>query len=206
MIYVVGPPGIAGAPVQIDSGTSSPCTELGLSSDQVRITPVFRHKDIVVEGWGESTPETQFMGAEFMIRFTLINFDRAVLNTCLMASMAGGGGSFGTLPQAGTLMGGGNGSALRASGNYLLGLGLGSPIGQQPWRFYACYLANQPVEYPLGAEKTAAACTWRAIAYPNATGKIAGDPAGEAAALDTPVSSYGVKLWDNISPLTAGSW
>lgn len=141
-------------------------SELGLTTDQIRITPVFRHSDITVNAWGEAPPEVQFKLAEVRISMTLVYYDNAVLQTCLQESMAGAP-DFGALPMAGALMGnnlprfapGG------ANGNHYIGLNLTSPVAGLPWRFLTAYLTNPPVDIPIGTDRTAIVCNWRAIPY-----------------------------------------
>jgi len=59
----------------------------------------------------------------------------------------------------------GNGRPLLTSGNHYLSLNLSAVKPATPWRFPACYLADRPIEYPLGTEKSVAVLNWRAIPY-----------------------------------------
>ena len=60
-------------------------------------------------------------------------------------------------------MGGGN--PLYSAGNSYIALGILSPVGNIPWRFYASYLTGNPITYPLGTEKSLVQMNWRAIPY-----------------------------------------
>lgn len=141
-------------------------SQLGLCSDSIRITLDFRHLDVPVDAYGQSTAETQFMGAEARIAMTLVHYDKAILNACLMESLAGAP-TYGTIGRAGQLMG--NGLALFAAGgvngNHYISLNITSPVDGVPWQFYTSYLTAPPIEYPLGTERSLVFLNWRAIAY-----------------------------------------
>ena len=158
--------------------------ELGTAQEQVQIIPRFIHQDINVDDFGpDIPPEVMAMLMEVSIRMTLVNFDRAILETCMAESV--GGGTFGTLPGAGILMGGYVDRF--AEGNHYIGVNLTSPSLDQPWRFKHCFLTGQPVEWPVGADHSAVRLTWRCIPYTNPT-NTAGDP--------TELVSAGVALFD----------
>jgi len=147
---------------------------LGLAEGPISVTPKFNHLDIKVDAYGYVPPNIQIMLGECIVSFSLVHFDRTVLESCLGAAM---GGTDGVMPRAGTLMGmdlNGNG------GNFFTSLNLSSPVGQRPWRFPYSYMADNPVEYPLGAERSVVMCRFRAIPY-------AADPATAA----------GQILWDH---------
>lgn len=159
--------------------------ELGLSSDQITIRPQFRHRPINVEAWGDVEPETQFMLAHVDISFTLIHFDRDILDVCVMESM-GGAPAIGTTARAGARLGNnkarfGAGGVL---GNHYIGLNFTSPVGNKPWRFYYAFLTNQPMIFPLGAEKSAVMTNWRAIPYTQ-------DPYNGG------LGAFGARIWDH---------
>ena len=101
------------------------------------------------------------MLADVHIRMSLVHFDKDVLSACISESMAGG--DEGDLAGAGTPMGGGAG--LGADGNHYISVNLLSPVLDNPWRFLACYLSEQPVQYPLGTERSLVALNWRCIPY-----------------------------------------
>jgi hypothetical protein len=71
-----------------------------------------------------------------------------------------------------------------AVGNNYIGLNLQSAIGQQPWRFLYAYLANNPLQWPIGAERSVVPLTWYAVPY-------SVDPWNNGQ------GSYGVAVWDH---------
>lgn len=140
-------------------------SQLGLSDNAISWAPVFRHMDIAVDAWGGDNgppPEVQCFLEEVNIRMTLVHFDRTVLEECMRLSVAGGAVE-GTLPRAGTRMGGG--AARFAAGNNFIGLNLTSPVNNRPMRFYFAYLTGQPVEWPIGTRRTVVSMNWRCIPY-----------------------------------------
>lgn len=157
-------------------------SELGLSEQPIRVSPEFRHGEITLSAWGNQIPvEVQFMLAAVNITLTLINFDRSVLDYCVQESM-GGAAAIGTMPRAGSRLG--NGAARFAATNHFIGLNIASPVGGKPWRFYATYLPGNPIEFPLGNERSTVTMTWRAIPY-------AADPWNGGA------GASGIPLWDH---------
>lgn len=135
--------------------------ELGLAEGPIQVNPRFHHLDMRVDAMGgQAPPETQFMLMESSISMSMINFDYAVLNSCIQSSM-GGAPAVGTMPRAGSLMG--NSVALGAAGNNLITVGITSPVAPAPWKFMACYLTDFP--WPLGTEKSVVHLTWRAIPF-----------------------------------------
>lgn len=168
-----------------DSGIGS-LTELGLANAPIVITPIFHHKPINVNAWGDAPAEMQFMLAEVRISITLIHFDSGVLDTCITESMAGAP-SIGSLPRAGARMGNNTArfAAGGAGGNHYIGLNIASPVGIKPYRFYYAFLAERPLEFPLGAERSAVQTFWRAIPYTQ-------DPWGGG------TGARGAIIWDNV--------
>jgi hypothetical protein len=166
--------------------------ELGLAVDAIRVTPVFKHEDIKVDAWGQAPPEVQWMLAEVRISMTLIHFDRDILDTCLQESMAGAT-AIGTLRRAGARMG--NNLPLFAAGgvngNHYISLNLASPVGNKPWRFVSTYMPDQPIDFPLGTEKSAVVCSWRAIPYTQ-------DPWGGVTAGVAGQGAEGALLWTHV--------
>lgn len=148
------------------SSSISTLTELGLSMDQVQIKPNFRHKPIKVDNWWECEPEVQVQMQNVMISMTLVHFDPAVLDVVIQESM-GGVAAPGVMPRAGTRLG--NGLARFAVGggkaNHFIGLNLTSPVASKPWRFYHCYLADSPYNYPIGVERSPVTLNFKAIPY-----------------------------------------
>ena len=164
--------------------TIASISQLGLSDGSIRVSPEFRHKDLMVDAWGAEMPaDVQFKLAAVRITMTLIHFDRTVMDQCIIEGMAGaGGGAVGALARAGLRMGGGN--ARFAANNHYIGLNIASPISSKPWRFYYAYLAGTPMEFPLGVESSIVTLNWRAVPYTT-------DPWGGG------TGSAGVVLWDH---------
>lgn len=145
--------------------TIATLTQLGLSDNSISWAPVFKHMDIAVDTHGGDNgppPEVQCFLQEINIRMTLVHYDRAVLEECMRLSN-GGGTAEGTMPRAGTRMGGG--AARFAAGNNFIGLNITGPVSNRPMRFYFAYLTGQPVEYPIGTRRTVASMMWRCIPY-----------------------------------------
>src|SRR5436309_431633 len=117
--------------------TISSLTQLGLADSEIRVTPVFKHRDITVNAWGEAPPEIQWMLGWATIRMTLIHVDTAVLQAVVAESMCapsgGGPTAFGQMGRAGSRMGGGG--ARFAPGYRFVGLNISAPISGLPWRF-----------------------------------------------------------------------
>jgi len=163
----------------------SSLTQLGLTDRNgvVRITPNFRGKDLDVDPWGDAPADIQFMLADATITMTLVHIDRTVLDICLSESMAGAGaipgganGTVGTFPRAGSRMGNNtprfspNGTLNPSTGqvttgNHYIGLNLSGPVSNKPWRFFFAYLAERPLETPIGVERSTFQLTWRAVPY-----------------------------------------
>lgn len=168
-------------------------TELGLSVDDVRITPRFVHADMKVDDFGPDIPaDVMWNLADVTIRFTLIHYDEDALDVCLRESMGGGNilANAGTFSTAGRPLG--RGLPLLSSGNCFISLNLLSPILDKPWNFPASYLTGPPVEIPLGVNATKAVCTWRAIPYKPLVGS------GQTIVLSgrtQEIASSGVPLW-----------
>jgi hypothetical protein len=158
-------------------------TQLGLSDTPIQLRVHMEHEDIVVNAVGRSVSETQYMGGWADISMTLVHFDRNVLSACLIESYGMNSGVGGTPPGTaqlaleGTLGGAGfrlgnnlprfgaTGNATPSQQNHYIGLNFTSPIGAIPWRFLFTYLTQQPIEYPLGVEKSIIQLNWRAICY-----------------------------------------
>jgi hypothetical protein len=154
-VQVIGAAGSAIATLQ----------ELGLTEDQIRITPRWRHRDMNVDDFGtEIPPDVMWMLADCLIRMTLVYVDRAILNAVLKESMCGGA-ALGSLKAAGTPMGGGE--ALKSTENHYIELRLtpAAPVIGRQWTFPATYLAEQPYEEPLGVERSLVKLTFRAIPF-----------------------------------------
>ena len=168
-----------------DSSIAS-LTQLGLADRPVSISFTHKHMDIDVDTHGGDQgepPEQQYLLSEVTVSMNLVHVDRAVLEECERLSM-GNPTIVGTLPRAGTRMGGG--VARFAVGNNYIGLNLTSPVLSRPFRFYFAYLANSPSELPLGVRRSVIACTWRVVPY-------IVDPWNDG------VGAEGSILWDNVS-------
>lgn len=187
------------------SGRINPVTELGLSSDQITITPDFRHRDVMTDDFPEAPPECLWMLGTVDISMMLVHFDRDVLDLCVGEAMAGGGspGVFltpaGTFAPAGMPMGGG--LPLYASGNYFIGLNL-TNVGflTSPWNFPACYLTGPPVVFPIGVKVSQVQLKWRSVPYASIFNSgnqyvASGDPLRLADGYGELVSS-GQTLWN----------
>ena len=138
--------------------------QLGLTDRDgiVQITPQYIHEDIPVDAWGDAPPEIQFFLGTMNVSMTLVHFDQAILEECLRLSQAGPT-TAGTLPRAGTRMGGG--ASRFAAGNNYIGLNLTAPANAQPWRFFFSYLTGPPVVWPLGTRRSHVRLNWRVIPY-----------------------------------------
>lgn len=151
-------------------------TELGLATDQIRCTPNFRHRELVVNAWGEAPPDVQWMLSSVDITMNLIHVDRSVIDTCLLLSMGGDPvlGTVGRMGRAGQRLGNnlprfspataspGTGYA---AGNNLIGVNITQPVGGHPWCFLMCYLKEMPVEFTLGVEAEVFPLSWRCIPF-----------------------------------------
>lgn len=144
--------------------------ELGLTSDAIRVSPTFYHRDINTDSFGPNVPaEVMWNLAECTIHMNLVHYDSNVLAGCIQEAGAGGAGvvspagEMGQMRPASALMG--NGLPLLASGNHFIKLSIDCPIDDIPWIFPATYLARQPFIYPLGTGVSIVQLSWRAIPY-----------------------------------------
>lgn len=162
-----------------DSGPAIPANmkfvELGLTSDQVNISILMNHQDVLVDDFGPKVPaEVLVQQAEARIKFTLIHYDPVILQACLSESL---GGSYDNLvnpnrevnmprPErlfsAGMPLGGGQ-PVLYPRCHYIQLL-LTSPVLGAPWLFPSTYVMEE-VKIPTGTSTTIASMTWRSIPY-----------------------------------------
>lgn len=146
--------------------TIAALSNLGLTSEQIRIGVEYKHLPIQVNAYGQVPPESQGMGMLARVNMQLVHFDESVLNACIQEGLAGAP-SIGTLGHAGALMG--NGLARfgpgGAAGNHFIGLNILSALGQSPWRFYFAQLAGNPMSWPLGTERSLVDLQWTAFPY-----------------------------------------
>ena len=138
--------------------------ELGLSLDPIVITPKYHHHDVKVDDYGTEVPaEVMSNLSEVFISMRLVHYDHQVMLACLGESIGGYNGVDGTLPPAGTIMGGGQ-VVPYSSGSHYMSLNIYSlDVGNRNWNFPSSYLAQQPVELPVGTRNSEAVLTWRAI-------------------------------------------
>ncbi len=158
-------------------------TQLGLSDGDIKVSLQSSFDDVQVDAWGGKMPmEVQYKLTAANLTMTLVHFDRDVVNACIRESM-GGTGAIGQVGRAGTRLGGG--AARFAVNNHFIGLNILSPVGNIPWRFYYAYLADSPLEFPLGTTRSVIQMQWRVIPYTQ-------DPwGGGTGSLNSP-------LWDHV--------
>lgn len=175
--------------------------ELGLASEGIRVAPQFSHQDLPAADFGgHSAPEVLWMGGDCRVSMTLVHFDKDLLEFCVMEAM--GGVSGGVFAPCGRPMGANR--DLYASGNHYITLFLTSTGSSGlPYRFPACYLAERPLEIPLGTERSLVRLEWRAVPYAKLVGvptsTISTPGASTPAAIVGEVYSSGVVLWDHTS-------
>ena len=159
-------------------------TQLGLTSEPIRVTEEYKHLEIGVDAYGYVPPEIQGMGMVARVDMTLVHFDAAILQACIAESLSAP--AEGQLGHAGALVG--NGQARFApgvlTGNHYIGLNIQSAIGQQAWRFLYSVLLGTPTVWPLGAERSLVRASWLAVPY-------SADPWNNG------TGSYGVTVWDH---------
>lgn len=138
---------------------------LGLSDMPIRVSFNGRHMDVNVDAYGGEIPmEIQYKLTDVVIAMTLMHVDMDVLRVCLAESMGGmGAAGDGVLPIPGARLG--NNAALFAATNHYISLNISSPVGNLPWRFKHCYLMGNPLEIPLGTERSIITVAWRCIPY-----------------------------------------
>ena len=142
------------------SSLISSVQELGLAVGPIRITPNYMHQPINVDAWGQAPMDMQFMLETANISMTLVHFDRTILASCL-AESKGGALTEGQLTRAGTRLGSNN--TLYSAGCHFISLGITSPVGGLPWRFFTTFMTGPPMEFPLGVERALVVTNWLAI-------------------------------------------
>lgn len=186
MVYVRGPEG----------SIIEEITELGLCSESIRITPRYNHLDILTDDFGPSVPvEVLSNMADAKVSMTLVHFDWNIVDYCMYLAMGGTGpvndeqDYDGSLSQAGSPLG--FGKPMYDPSNHYVSLYLRSatetlsPPTNVPYRFICSYLDGQPLEIPLGTERSLLQLSWRVIPYRPFTG-------------DEISSEGGLKLWDHL--------
>jgi hypothetical protein len=156
MIYVKG---------RSDSAIAA-LSELGLCTDSIQIQVTSNRKNIRVDAYGDSPPEQQFFGAGANVSFTLVHFDKDVLDECLRLSW-GGAPAVGAMGHAGQLMGNNLGRFAPGgfAGNNYVGLNIVSAVGERPWRFLFSCLSDNPYTYPVGTLRSEVQNNWQAFPY-----------------------------------------
>ena len=132
--------------------------ELGFSQDQVRIIPRFQHRDVMADDFPATPALILWMLADVIVEMNLSYFDANILDACIKMSMSSS--TFGTFVGAGTIQ---TFTTLQVGGS-----------GDQgaPWNFPKAYLAEQPMEWPLGNERSVVRLRWRAVGIPTAAAEV----------------------------------
>lgn len=150
-------------------------SELGLTDGPVRIKFLTKHKEIFVDDYGPDVPaELLGMASEARISMDLVHFDFLVLAECIKASYGGPPNEDGTMTGVGWPIGCGlpyspeDPVDARFVNRYVR-LSIATLVppgrGRLPWTFYSCVLTGEPVEIPLGVERSIFRVNWRAIPY-----------------------------------------
>ena len=163
-------------------------SELGLTSDEIRVSLRFAHSDLKVNDYGDTPPDVKVEPLDATIRMTLVHYDRDVLRYCVMESM-GGATTEGTLVAGGRLMGGYN--SLFETNCHYISLNLQTTDTNDEIRFRAAYLTGPPVEIPIGTKASLVSLTWRAIPYATAANQ-----AGSLPAVPAEIAVLGAVLYD----------
>lgn len=146
--------------------TGSNLTELGLAVDSIHVMPRFVHADVHADAFGPLVPaEVRWQLAWADVHMTLVHYDRDALDVCVGESMGGFASGFaaGTLQPGGVPLG--RGRAPLQSGCHYVSLNLTSPQLEYPWRFPTTYLAERPLDLPLGTKTSQTKLRWRAVPY-----------------------------------------
>ena len=146
-------------------------TELGLAETPVRWNPTYSRLKVTVNAFGQGEAEAQQMALAASVSFPLVDFDPVILNELIRLSTAGAG-SVGQNPRAGQRFG--NNAALYAANCYYWTLGLSSPVAALPFTFLACKLADNPLDWPTGAERSVVPVNVEAISYSPDRSSLAG--------------------------------
>lgn len=174
--------------------------DLGLTSEAISIVPNFHHQDIYNDSFGNQIPaDTLCYLADCQINLKLVHYDDNVLGFYLRESLAGSNTVFGlatlagTMPSAGTPMGGG--FPLYSSGNHYVGLTIHStnPL-QSDWIFPATYLTGPPISHPVGTERSITECKIRALPY-QALATLGSVITGSGIITTADAQSAGAELW-----------
>lgn len=156
-------------------------SNLGLCVDAIDIRINFLHQDVKTDGYGPAIPiDKQWMLADAHIRTRLIHYDADILELCMRETCAGGDNPTGAeaaggLAFPGLPMGGGalpaerNTPFIPNSGYHFVSLNIIpsaiTPPNTLPWRFPAAYIAEKPIIFPLGTQRSIVDIHWHAIPY-----------------------------------------
>lgn len=154
MVVVKGP----------SNSTIAAATFLGLAEDAIQITERFHDEDVIVDATGSAVPnavDQQIYGFNCFITMNLVHYDPLILQEVIRLG-AGGGTVEGTAGRAGTLLGGN--LPLYTPGNNLVSLGILSPVGGIPWRFFGGKITGD-FAYPLGTKRSIVRVNWRYFTY-----------------------------------------
>lgn len=154
-------------------------SQLGYCESPVSWSPTFQKLDVIINAFGTTPAEVQMMGIMASISMSLVYFDPAILDA-LLSESAAGAGSAGANSRAGARMG--NGQPLYSAGCHFFSVGLSSPVANKPYTFLACQLVDNPLTWPLGAERSVVQVNFRAISYS-----------------PVPISLAGVPCWNNVA-------
>lgn len=141
--------------VMVKIGASTP-VELGLTSEPIHIAERLYHHDINIDDFGPNIPAAVLtMGGDVTIRMTLVHYDPDVMDDCIAQAKGRSDGFPGVLGAVGTPI------FSRPRG---LGIRLNLiPLKEKPWRFFSAHLDGNPLEIPIGTERTLLAANWRAL-------------------------------------------
>lgn len=147
--------------------TIASLSELGLSEDPITVSVNGNYDDVHADAWGSLTPfEVQYFLSDAYIDMTLVQFDQAILEACIVESQGGanlGVTGPGIMPRAGTRLG--NNAPRFNALNHYIGLNITSPVNNQPWRFFTTYMPNLPDSWPIGTKRSVVRVRFRCIPY-----------------------------------------
>lgn len=202
LVYVKGGQHMSGGPIGVLS-------ELGLSTDQITITPNYYHRAVMADDFGKQVAPEYLVDLQTVtVNMTLVHYDNEVLEICLDESTGGNSTGrftdgqtsyFGTMAAGGLPMGGGVPRLF--SGNHYVGVSI---VGGDfaPYRFLTCYLADRPVEIPIGTNRSEVRLTWTAVPYRPLLGSggyslsVSGSAAGFTV---QEILSSGTVVWDRLA-------